>query len=97
MILDSSGKKSVTASNFPSSICHEEMGLDNHDHSYLNVEFQASFSLYSFTLIKRLFSSSSLSAIGVVSFAYLRSIFLPEILIPACVSSSLTFHMMYSA
>ena len=39
--------------------------------------------------IKRLFSSSSLSAIRVVSSAYLRLlIFLPAILIPACVSSS---------
>ena len=72
-------------------------GTGYHDHSYLNAEFQASFSLYSFTLIKRLFSSSLLSAIRVVSFACLRLIFLPEILIPACVSSSLTFHMMYSA
>ena len=41
---------------------------------------------------------SSLSAIRVVSSAYLRLlIFLPEILIPACASSSLSFHMMYSA
>ena len=46
----------------------------------------------------RLFNSSSLSAIRVVSFAYLRLlIFLPAILIPACASSSLAFHMMYSA
>ena len=38
----------------------------------------------SFTFIKRLFSSSSLSAIRVVSSAYLRLlIFLPSILIPA--------------
>ena len=52
---------------------------------------------HSFTFIKRLFSSS-LSAIRVVSSAYLRSlIFLPGILIPACDSSSLAFHMMYSA
>ena len=43
------------------------------------------FSLSSFTLIKRLFSSSSLSAIRVVSSAYLRLlIFLPAILIPSC-------------
>ena len=42
--------------------------------------------------------SSSLSAIRVVSSAYLRLlIFLPEILIRACDSSSLMFHMMYSA
>ena len=48
--------------------------------------------------IKRLFSSSSLSAIRVVSSAYLRLlIFLPAILIPACASSSPAFLMMYSA
>ena len=51
-----------------------------------------SFSLSSFTFLKRLFSSSSLSAIRVVSSAYLRlSIFLSAILIPACVSSSPAF------
>ena len=51
----------------------------------------------SFTFIKKLFSSSSLSAIRVVSSAYLRLlIFLPAILIPACVSSSPQFLMMYS-
>ena len=56
------------------------------------------FSLSSFTLIKKLFSSSSLSAIRVVSSAYLRLlIFLLAILIPACASSSRTFCMIYSA
>ena len=41
---------------------------------------------------------NSLSAIRVVSSAYLRLlIFLQAILIPACVSSSLEFLMMYSA
>ena len=46
---------------------------------------------------KRLFRSSSLSAIRVVSPAHLRLlIFLPEVLISACASSSLTFHVMYS-
>ena len=50
-----------------------------------------------FTSIKRLFSFSSLSAIRVVSSAYLRLlIFLPAILIAACASSSLAFHMMFS-
>ena len=45
-----------------------------------------------------LFSSSLLSAIRVVSSAYMRLlIFLPAILIPACVSSSPVFLMMYSA
>ena len=46
---------------------------------------------------QRLFSSS-LSAIRMVSSAYLRLlIFLPAILIPACASSSPAFRMMYSA
>ena len=41
---------------------------------------------------------TSLSAIKVVSSAYLRLlIFLPAILIPVCASSSLAFLMMYSA
>ena len=54
--------------------------------------------LSSFTFIKRLFSSSLLSATRVVSSAYLRLlIFLPAILIPACVSSSSAFLLMYSA
>ena len=67
------------------------------DLSFLNVEFQANFSLSSFIFIKRLFNSSSLSAIRAVSSAYLRLlIFFPAILIPSCVSSSLAFHMMYS-
>ena len=60
------------------------------------VSFKPIFSLSSFTFIKRLFSSSSLSAIRVVSSTYLR-LFLPSILIPAYTSSSLTFHMMYFA
>ena len=48
--------------------------------------------------VKKLFSSSSLSAIRVVSSAYLRLlVFLPAILIPACASSSSAFLMMYSA
>ena len=70
-----------------------------HDLSFLNVELlKPIFSLSSFTFIKRLFSSSSLSAIRVVSSAYLRLlIFLPAILIPACASSSPAFLIMYSA
>ena len=56
------------------------------------------FWLSSFTFIKRLFNYSLLSAIRVVSSAYLRLLmFLPAVLIPACTSSSLAFCMMYSA
>ena len=85
-------KKSVIVSPF---ICHEVMGLDGMIFSFLNVEFQARFSLF-FTLIKRFFSSSSLSAIRVISSAYLRLlIFLLEILIQACDSSSQHFALMH--
>ena len=60
--------------------------------------FKPAFSLSSFALNKALFNYSSLSAyIRVVSFAFLRLlIFLLAILIPA-ISSSPTFHIMYSA
>ena len=59
------------------------------------LSFKPTF-LLSFIFIKRLFSSS-LSAIRVVSSAYLRFlIFLLAILIPACASSSPVFLMMYS-
>ena len=62
------------------------------------LSFKPAFSLSSFTLIKKHFSSSSLSAIRVVSSAYLKSlIFLLVILIPASNSSSLAFHIMDSA
>ena len=89
--------KSVTVSTFPPSICHEVMGLDAVIFIFWMLSFKPASALSSFTLIKKLFSSSSLSAITVVSSAYLRLlIFLPAILIPACKSSSLTFHMMYS-
>ena len=69
-----------------------------HNLSFLNVKFKPAFSLSAFTFIKRLFGSSSVSAIRVVSSACLRLlIFLLAILIPVCDSSSLAFHMMYCA
>ena len=73
-------------------------GAGCHDLSFLNVlSFKPTFSLSSFTFIKRLFSSS-LSAIRVVSSAYPRLLkFFPAILIPACASFSPAFLTMYSA
>ena len=69
-----------------------------HDLCFLSIEFKPAFSLSSFTFIRRLFSSSLLSAIEVVSSAYLRLlIFFPPVLTPACAPSSPAFHMMYSA
>ena len=98
VIMETKKIKSVTVSSFSSSICHEMMGQDAMIFVFWMLSlFQASFLTLLF-LIKKLFSSSSLSAIRVVSSAYLRLlIFLPAILIPACDSSSLVFHMMYSA
>ena len=60
--------------------------------------FKPVFSCSSFTLVKSIFSSSTISAIRVVSSPYLRwLIFVPAILIPACDSFSLEFHLMHSA
>ena len=71
-------------------------GTGCHNLSFLNVELKPTFSLSSFTFIKRLFSSSSLSTTRVVSSAYLRLlIFL--LAIPACASSRPVFLTMYSA
>ena len=65
-------------------------GIGCHDLCFfLKLNFKPAFSLSSFTLIKRLFSSFLLSTIRLVSSAYLRLlIFLLAILIPTCDSSS---------
>ena len=77
---------------------HEVMGPDVMIFIFWMLNFKPTFSFSSFTFIKRLFTSSLLSAIRMVSSAYLRLlIFLPDLLIPACASSSLAFHMIYSA
>ena len=90
--------KSVTISIVSPSVCHEVMGLDAMILVFWILSFKPAFSCSSFTLIKRFFSSSSLSAIRMVSSTYLRLlIFLPAILTPTCASSSLPFHMMYYA
>ena len=65
---------------------------------YWVYECWAAFSLSSFTFIKKLFSSSSLSAIGwcrlhIWGYWY----FSPAVLIPAFTSSSPAFLMMYTA
>ena len=70
-------------------------GTRCHDLSFL-MSFKPTFSLSSFTFVKSLFSSSSHSAIRVVSSAYLRLlIFLPAILIPVYALSNWAFCMMY--
>ena len=75
---------------------HEVMGLDAMILVFWMLSIKSTFSLSSFTFIKKLVSSL-LSAIRVASFACLRLlIFLLAILIPACTLSSLAFRMMYS-
>ena len=92
VILDPKKIKSFTVSIVSPSICHEVMELDAMIFVVWMMSFKSAFSLSYFTLIKRLFSSSSLSARRVVSSAYLKLLtFLPAILIPACASSSLEF------
>ena len=74
------------------------MGLDALTLVFLILNFKPAFSLSSFTLTKRLFSSSLLSAVRVVSSPYLRLfLFLPAILIPAYNSSSQALFMTCSA
>ena len=98
VILEPKKRKSVTISIVSPSICHEVMGPDAMILVFWMLSFKPPFLLSSFTFIKRPISSSLLSSIRVVSSAYLRLlIFLLAILIPACASSSLVFHMMYSA
>ena len=97
MILEPKKIKSFTVFIVSLSICREVMGLDAMVFVFWMVSFKLASSLSSLTSIKRLFSPSLLSTIGVVSSVCLRLlIFLPESLIPACASSSWEFHMMYS-
>ena len=95
VILEPKKIKSVTASP---SICYEVMGPDAVIFVFLILSFRPAFSLSPFTFTKRLLTSSLLSAIMMVSPAYLRLlIFLPAVLIPAYASSNPAFRMIYSA
>ena len=72
VILEPKKRKSATVSIVSPFICHEVMGPDAMILVFWMLNFKPTFSLSSFTFIKRLFSSSLLSAIKVVSSAYLR-------------------------
>ena len=81
VILEPKEIKSFTVSIVSPSIFHKVMGLDAMILVFWILSFKPTFSFSSFTFTKRLFSSS-LSAIRVVSSAYLRLlIFLLAILI----------------
>ena len=97
VILEPKKIKSVTVSIISPSICHEMMGPDAVILVFCILNFKPTFSFSSITFIKRLFSASSLSAIRMVSSAYLRLlIFLPAVLIPGCDSSTSAFWVVYS-
>ena len=97
VILEPKKTKSDTFSTVSPSILHEVMGPDAMILVFWILSFKPTFSLSSFTFFERLFTSSLLSTIRVVSSAYLRLlIFLLAILIPACASSSPAFLMMCS-
>ena len=86
-MLQSMGKSQTHPSNWT-----EAMGPDAMILVFWMLSFKPAFSLSSFTFIKKLFSSSSLSALRVVSSACLRLlIFLQANLIPACVPSAQHF------
>ena len=72
VILESKKIKSVIISIISPSVCHEVMGVDAMFLVFSMLSFYPTFSLSCFSFIKRLFSSSSFSAIRVVSSAYLR-------------------------
>ena len=77
--------------NFFPFYFHEVMGLDAMILVFLMWRFKPAFSLFSFIFIQRFFYSSSLSALKVVSSAYLRLlIFLLKILILACPAFHIT-------
>ena len=67
--------KSLTVSSVSPSICHEVMGPDVMILVFCMLSFKPAFPLSSFTFIKRLFSSSLLAAIRVVSSVYLRFLY----------------------
>ena len=68
--------KSVMVSIVSPSICHEVMGLDAMILAFWRLSFKPAFSLSTFTFIKRLLSSSLLSAFRVVSSEYLKLLIL---------------------
>ena len=91
VILETKKIESFTVYIVPPSICHEVTGLDAMLIFWM-LSFTPTYSLSSFTFIKRLFSSSLLSVTRVLSSLYTRLlIFFLAILIPACASSSPIF------
>ena len=71
VILEPKKIKSLAVSTVTPPTCHEVMGPDAMILVFCMLHFKPAFSFSSFTFIKKPFSSSSLSAIKVVTSAYL--------------------------
>ena len=100
VILEPKKRKSDTVSTVSPSISHEVMGPDAMTFVFEILSFKLTFSFSSFTFIKRLFSSSLLSSIRVVSSSCCHPEFVAissAILIPACNPSSPAYLMLCSA
>ena len=67
VIMEPQKIKSVPASTFPPSICHEVMGLEAMILVFWMLSFKPALPPSSFSLIKKLFHSSSLCAVRAVS------------------------------
>ena len=89
--------KSVTVSTVYPSICHEVVGPDAMILVFWMLSFKPAFSLSSFTFIKRLFSSSWLSAIREVSSQMYRTDFwtLGEKVRVGCFKRTASKHVCY--
>ena len=80
VISEPNKRKSVTTSTLSPSIFHEVMGAGCHNlRFFLIFNFNLALSLSSFTLMKKPFSSSSLSAFRMVSSSYLRLLMFPRL------------------
>ena len=98
VILEPKKMKSDTVSTFYPSICHEVMRPNAMNLVFSILSFKPAFSLSSFTFIKKLFSSSSLSAIKVplhICISDVVDISLVNLHSSLCVIPA--FCMMYSA
>ena len=90
--------KSVTLSIVSPYICHEVTGPYAMILVFQMLSFKPVFSLFSFTFIKKQVFSFLLSAITMVSSAYVKLLILVSaILVPAYASSSPAFRMIDSA
>ena len=97
VIIEPPKLKSHTVSIVSPSICREVMGPDAMIFVFRMLSFKPTFSLSSFTFIKRLFSSSSLYHKGGVICISEVIVISPSNLDTACASWSPAFLMMYSA